>query len=172
MINLSHPSPLQTELPELTLRAITLKDSEAYLAAVLANQDHLSQFGDETAAKYQSIEDVRQSYFRTLGRKARWGMWVDETEFAGTINLTPHARGEAEVGYWVGQAYTGRHFATQAVKAVAEYGLGEYDALGIVHEDNKASKAVLLGAGFDYVGSETKNTLEDRYTVDIFRRQS
>ena len=70
------------------------------------------------------------------------------------MQLVPLEDGTWEVGYHIAEKYTGRGYATEAVKeflpVIAEQA-GTTEIYGICLEDNKASVAVLKKCGFEEV---------------------
>lgn len=69
----------------------------------------------------------------------------------------------AELGYWLGEAYWGRGVVTQAIGQVVEYGFAHFDLLRIYARpfgNNLASQRVLTKAGF---------TLEARIHQNLFK---
>ena len=61
----------------------------------------------------------------------------------------------AEIGYWLGEPFWGRGFATLAVKAVTDYGFATFDLHRVqatVFEWNPASARVLEKAGYTFEG--------------------
>jgi [ribosomal protein S5]-alanine N-acetyltransferase len=70
----------------------------------------------------------------------------------GHVGLSP-ARGSVEIGYAVEARMHGRGIASEAVRAMAEWALGELpEVLGIVAADNVASCRVLVKVGFMSAG--------------------
>ena len=76
----------------------------------------------------------------------------------GAVTLDNIRRGPAEcatVGYWIGEAYGGRGFMTEALQAVTEFAFGEL-SLGRLEAgclpENGASRKVLERCGFKYEG--------------------
>jgi len=60
-------------------------------------------------------------------------------------------RKSAEIGYWLGVEFWGQGYATEAVRAVAEWGLGEWGLVRIqagVFGENPRSQRVLEKSGF------------------------
>lgn len=155
---------IPTENPNVTLRQLaTEADDTAYFEAVDANRDHLSQFGDETAAKYQTVEDVRESRMHA-GNKLRLGIW-DQDTFVGFIRLVPQGS-RAEIGYWLDGRHTGHGYATIATRALAGYGLERFPRLHAdVIKGNEASAQVLTRAGFAQQESEA-----DRWIFSMERK--
>ena len=68
--------------------------------------------------------------------------------------MVPLDGGEWEIGYHIAKQYTGRGYATEAVKAflpAAAEAVGAREVLGICLRENGASKQVLLKSGFEPV---------------------
>lgn len=77
-------------------------------------------------------------------------------EVIGHVGLSA-ARGSVEIGYAVAERLHGRAIATEAVSAVAAWGLAEFhlpELLGIVATANVASCRVLEKSGFVYTGDQ------------------
>ncbi|AUY51220.1 GNAT family N-acetyltransferase [Streptomyces sp. CB01881] len=79
----------------------------------------------------------------------------DDGTLLGRVNLVDAERGEAELGYRIGEQAAGRGVATAAVLevcrlAAAGYGLSALTAVATL--DNPASTAVLRRTGFTPVG--------------------
>lgn len=142
------PLYLETSRPSVTLRELaTEADDVAYFAAVQADPNHLRQFGDTTADKYQTLAEVTAARLNA-GDKVRMGIW-DEGTFVGTVNLRPDSKGGAELGYWTHPDYVGRGYATLGAQALAAYGAEHFETVyAKVVEGNDASTHVLESAGF------------------------
>jgi ribosomal-protein-alanine N-acetyltransferase len=90
-------------------------------------------------------------------------------DLIGHVGLSP-AEGEVEIGYAIEEKSQGRGYATQAVAAMAGWGLARFGLsriLGIVSADNAASCRVLEKAGFHLV-REAEGNLHGR--VGLVRR--
>lgn len=69
--------------------------------------------------------------------------------------LTDVHRLTVEIGYWLGEPFWGRGFATIALRAVSEYAFATFDLRRIqatVYEWNPASARVLEKAGYEFEG--------------------
>ncbi|MGE5800096.1 MAG: GNAT family N-acetyltransferase [Syntrophaceae bacterium] len=78
-------------------------------------------------------------------------------------------RRSAEIGIWLGEAYWGRGIATEAVRALTEYGLTQFDLCRIfagVFEWNPASMRLLEKAGYSLEGCLRKSVTKDGQTID------
>jgi RimJ/RimL family protein N-acetyltransferase len=82
----------------------------------------------------------------------------------GAINLRlelPHQRGE--LGYWIGEPYWGRGYATEAVSALIRYG---FDTVGLNRiyarhlARNPASGRVMAKAGMQREGAQRQHVLK------------
>jgi RimJ/RimL family protein N-acetyltransferase len=85
------------------------------------------------------------------------------SELIGHVGLSP-LTGEVEVGCAIEQRFQSRGFATEAIKALSEWGMlrfGLAHVLGIVATDNIASCRVLERAGFHFV-DESMRSLHGR----------
>ena len=89
----------------------------------------------------------------------------DEIDFAyvienegihvGGIGLHKKFEHSAEVGYWIGEEYWGKGFATAALDKILYMGFNELKLTRIhahVFEGNTGSEKVLLKCGFEYEG--------------------
>lgn len=82
-----------------------------------------------------------------------FGIYKDDT-FVGCCNLIPQHdvyRINAEIGYWIGEPYWRKGYATEAVKLLVNYAFKELDLLRVyayIFEYNGASMQVLEKAGF------------------------
>jgi RimJ/RimL family protein N-acetyltransferase len=91
---------------------------------------------------------------------------------AGAIGLVLRDdvfRRSVEIGYWLGQEYWGRGIATEAVRAVTDYALANFDVCRVyagVFEWNPASMRVLEKAGFKLEGRLRKAVTKDGQTID------
>lgn len=66
--------------------------------------------------------------------------------------------GEAELGYWIGEPYWGRGYATEAATAVIDHAFDARDVprlMGRCRTGNPASQRVLEKCGFTYRGPGT-----------------
>ncbi len=155
---------LRIDSPRLTLVAATLRHLEAELTGPLSLGALL---GAEVSASWPPGEYDRnaQEYFQ--GRLAAaspadagWFGWYAITAHEPFTSPTlvaaagflgpPDADGTAEIGYSVLPEVTGRGFATEAVRALGTWAIGNGAARVIAHTTraNQASIAVLARCGF------------------------
>ncbi len=82
---------------------------------------------------------------------------IDEHELVGTVGLTllPSCD-HAELGYWLGRAYWGRGYATEAARAVVQVGFERLDlnrVYAVSFAGNSASERVMQKLGMSYEGT-------------------
>lgn len=146
---------------EIVLRQFTLGDSEEIFQLIDRNRGHLSQFGDDTAQKYPTLESVRGSIERPKNpKRLRFGIRNKEGILAGSINLTPDEDNpeRAEIGYYLVAEFQGKGYVTRAVETLTDYGfdhLGYKAIYGVVNKDNIRFARVLRDTGYR-ISDQTK----------------
>ncbi len=150
----------------VTLRLFTPEDARAVF--VLSQQPGMREwlpdqvYADEAGA-LATMDALIASYAVADPRRAPLVLAVCRSELVGHVGLSA-ARGAVEIGYAIDDAHRGKGLATDAVRAMADWGLRTF-ALphidGIVAADNVASCRVLERAGFDLV-QETARPLHGK----------
>ena len=78
-------------------------------------------------------------------------------ELVGSVAINPHEEHRrAELGYWFALSHWGRGYATEAVRAIVDYGFRTLELNRVhaeCHGDNPASRRVLEKVGMTYEGS-------------------
>jgi RimJ/RimL family protein N-acetyltransferase len=147
---------IYTESPDVLLREfLSDEDDATFFQAVNENREHLSQLGDATSRRFQTVEDVRRSRLRH-GTLIRLGIWHTNGQLLGAITATPYKNKHGvEIGYWLRASAVGNGYATIAVQAFTSYLRSKFGRVfAEVHIENTKSKNVLLRAG--YVSTEIK----------------
>ena len=75
----------------------------------------------------------------------------------------------AEMGYWIGEPYWGRGFATRAAQAASEWAFQEYKltrVFAMVFSHNRASARVLEKAGFQFEGLLQRSAIKNGVVLD------
>ncbi len=62
----NNPIEIASSDGEVVLRQFTLEDAEEIFKLIDGNREHLSQFGDDTAGKYPTLDSVRESLQKKL----------------------------------------------------------------------------------------------------------
>lgn len=107
-------------------------------------------------------EEVAHSFAISMGGQAIGGIGVHPFDDVH--------RKSAELGYWLGPAYWGQGFATEAVQVIVKYG---FELLGLeriqagVYAWNEASSRVLVKSGFDLEGCMRRHAYKDGKFVDV-----
>lgn len=144
---------LETE--RLILRRLTPADAEA-LYRIYHEPDVLKYFAHGPP---ESIEAERAGIIRHLGHYDRYGfgLWAtvlrDSGEMIGRCGLlAQHVDGvdEVEVAYLLSPRFWGRKLASEAARAIRDYGFQTLELsrlISIIHAQNLASKRVAVAMG-------------------------
>ena len=148
---LANSPALKTE--RLTLRGLTSDD--AVDIGALANDWDIARRMTRLPHPY-GIEDAR-FYLREIApNEVALGITYDGRALLGIAGLVPHATDEtAELGYWLGRPHWGKGIATEAARAIVEYGFEELRLPALTSGcfvDNVPSWQVLTKLGFVEVG--------------------
>lgn len=139
---------------QLFLAPYTLEDAQDIFGLIDRNREHLSQFDDDTARKYPTLDSVIASISNPVNfGRHRLGIRESSGVLVGAINLTRTVRSRrtAEIGYYVGSEFGGRGIGTNAVQTLSAYSfahLGFSSLYGDVVEQNLISQRVLQKAGY------------------------
>jgi len=164
--------PLQTE--RLTLRAYTLADVPALVA--LAGDRDVAATTLRIPHPY-SESDGREFVASTEEDQARGtGLHLaivlrDSSLLCGGVGFrieSEHRR--AELGYWIGVPNWGNGYATEAARALVQYGfetLGLHRIFACHFARNSASARVLLKVGMRHEGSQRAHLLKWGEFIDL-----
>ena len=154
------------ETPRLTLRYLTLEDTEA-LAAIYADPIVMKFFSGTRSRQVtkQKIKKMIQSY-----TKQDIGLWATiykpDNKFIGRCGLLSQIIDECselEIAYMLAREYWNRGLATEAAGAIRDYGfekIGCSRLISLIDQNNIASQKVALKTGLTYekdVEMEGKN---------------
>lgn len=133
----------------LELGPISERDLPALAAA--ANDESVARNLARLPHPY-TAEDARY-FFETVCREETvWRVTAPSGEFAGVIGLRlDEPGGHPELGYWLGRAFWGRGYATEAARLVVDFAFRDLAAAKIVSgffDWNAASRHVLEKIGF------------------------
>ncbi|MEV6636791.1 GNAT family N-acetyltransferase [Actinoplanes sp. NPDC051470] len=138
----------------MKLQPLTAEHADAVLAFETRNRAYFATSipdrGDDYFAAYPDRHAALLA-MQDAGTDRFHVMVTDDGTVAARVNLVHIEDGEAEIGYRVGQEFTGRGVATRSVRAACDlartaYGLTRLHA--VVTTDNPASRTVLLRNGF------------------------
>jgi ribosomal-protein-alanine N-acetyltransferase len=109
------------------------------------------------------IAKCREPGTPTLGPYVLGVCLTSSSELIGHVGLSP-LNDQVEVGFAIEHRFQGRGFATEAIKAMSEWGLHRFglaQVLGIAASENIASCRVLERAGFAFL-DESMRSLHGR----------
>jgi len=154
------PGPSGTPVLEtgrLLLRAPKLDDAK--VIARLANNRKIAEmtaliphpYGvDDAKAWIESLAEEGGGWTFAVTAKAEGGALI------GACGYGRRHDDEPEIGYWIGEPYWGRGYATEAVRAVIDhlFSVTELDALSAgCRVTNLASRRVIEKCGFQWTGA-------------------
>jgi RimJ/RimL family protein N-acetyltransferase len=158
----------------LILRAPREQDAEAI--ATLADNRHIADMLARMPHPY-SIGHARAFIHMEQQRRAGVGYaitLIGTGTLIGCAGLNLTERG-LELGYWIGEPYWNRGFATEAAHALVDLAFRETEA-GVLHAAcrviNPASRRVIHKCGFQYAGQGMMNSISagqvpiERYRLD------
>ncbi|MGF1568151.1 MAG: GNAT family N-acetyltransferase [Nodosilinea sp.] len=106
----------------------------------------------------------QQPQRRAEGKAVNFAIALPNHTLCGSIGLGLNsAQNLAELGYWVGQPYRGQGYATEAARAVIDFGFGTLglNRINATHfSDNPASGRVMEKLGLVYEGGRRRHTLK------------
>lgn len=154
-------NPRDVDIPEL----VQLADNR-HVAQMLARMPH--PYGEAEARAFIAMSQKKQpgvSFALTL---------ADGGTFIGCAGLNVKDRG-LELGYWIGEPYWKRGFATEAAHALVDLAFRE-TRIPVLHVSvrviNPASRRVIHKCGFQYAGQGMMNSIVagqvpiERYRLD------
>jgi [ribosomal protein S5]-alanine N-acetyltransferase len=115
---------------------------------------------------------IRQKHSREeAGLEHQWAITRPNGEFMGSIGIaTRPETSTGHIGYWIGHDHWNRGYATEAARAVMEYGFG---ALGLARIEamcfpgNPASARVLEKAGLVFEERREAHIIKDGQPRDV-----
>ncbi len=144
----------------IVLRQFSLADVDDVFALIDASREHLSQYGDVTAGKYQTSENVAESMRSPKNpQRLRFAIRAEDDKYVGSINLTPDEGNptSGEIGIYLGAETTDHGYATEATTTLSDYAftdLGYELVYALVHPDNAPSARVLERAVYTHERDE------------------
>lgn len=169
------PPPTLAETPRLRIRQLGAEDLPA-LKRIYGDVEAMRWIGDGEALAEADAERWIEVTLANYTKRG-YGMSVierlsDERRlgFCGLVH--PGGQAEVEIKYALDRDAWGQGFATEAVRAMLEYGLREHgirSCIATVAPENAASHRVLEKAGFQR--AETRVNEDDSITL-VFRHET
>ena len=163
------------ETQDLRLRAYKLSDAKQLQQKIGIKQVSMYM----THIPYPYLDGMAEEYIKSLdqglasGSKLNYAIVDKHTDgLLGAVGFTIFTNDKrAELGYWVAQDAWGRGYATQAVKALVDYGFTEL-GLNKIHADyyakNPASGRVMQKVGMQQEGCLRQHYYKDGQFHDMF----
>lgn len=175
------PLPAFPDCPVLVTSLLVLRpphEDDVDAIALLADNPAIATMVSRMPSPYGHADAV--AFLRKCGTRTSGNCIYAITEaetgaFAGCCGIeTETETGMTEIGYWIGEPYWGRGYATEAVHALVDMAFSTRD---IAHIDarcrvtNNASRRVLQKSGFQFQGSGMGHimALSASVAVDRFR---
>ncbi len=147
------------ETERLTLRQTKLRDAAAF--SKLVSDFDIARMTGSIAYPYPLLSaEFKIMTFHAAKRRGLAHPYAitltDEDEMIGVADLFKRSADELwEIGYWIGQAFWGNGFMTEACRALlaeANATMGAEDRIAGVFTDNPGSARVLEKLGFEKSG--------------------
>ncbi len=154
-VRLPHRVILKSEADSVELKQFVPEDAEEMFRLIDFDRKHLSQFEDDTARKYQTVEDARDSIIYPRSPcKFRFGIW-DKSVMVGSVNLTMLSLDHAESGSWIGKAHFGNNYTFRARQLLTDFGFNQLHINKIISKiavGSIASRKSVEKSGYSYIG--------------------
>ena len=154
--------PTVIRTARLQLRVLGTADADSVIAAM--NNWAVAQWVSAPPYPYREqdfdffLNLVREDH--ATDRPSRFGLADRESNaLIGTIGIEPKGDNSGELGYWIGQPFWGRGYASEAAAALVQYArerLPFRRLTAVTDPENGASHRVLLKAGFACTGKQAR----------------
>jgi ribosomal-protein-alanine N-acetyltransferase len=163
--------PPTIETPRLTLRSFTEDDFEPYFDAVLSQRSVMRWLSGTGEPRTREESVLTWARLLSPDRDPRDRFWalVDRArgDLLGHAVLQRLDKGDLiEVGYALGERWWGAGIATEASRAVVDFGFATTDLdmiVGVARPENAASRRVLEKTGLTYCGARHYYGLDVAY---------
>lgn len=149
------------ETERLILRRFEYEDSISMLRNWVADDEVQWGYGEPSYKTEEQVHELLTKYISSYDNEHyyRWAIVEkDSNECIGQIAyyLFNAKNNWAEIEYCIGTSFQGRGYATEATKAVIEYGFEKINLHRVqicCREVNEASRSVILKCGLTYEGT-------------------
>ena len=166
-INLCGTQDIETD--RLLIRSFMYEDADSMMRNWISDEYIQGMYGEPAYKTKEEVTKLLGTFIRNYqsGCHFRWGIFEKASgECIGQTAyfLVDTGNNFAEIEYCIGKAFQGKGYATEACKAVIDYG---FDKIGLnkvqicVRPANVASNKVIDKCGFTYEG-----TLRDYFLID------
>ena len=166
---LTHIGTDTIETERLILRKFKISDDEAMLKYWIADEKIQSLYSEPVYTTKAEVDELLEKYINSYQKNDyyRWAIIEKNSgECIGQIAyfLVDSKNNFAEIEYCIGSDFQCKGYATEATKAVIQYGLDKINLHKVqicTKTINKPSKRVIEKCGFTYEG-----TLRDYFYMD------
>ena len=157
---LNHQGTEIIETERLLLRKFKYRDTENMLKYWISDPAVQHMYSEPVYSTKDEVKELLEKYIKNYEKEDyyRWAI-IDRKENVciGQIAffLVDNKNHFAEIEYCVGRDFQGKGLATEAARALLNFGFGKvnFHRIQICHkEHNLASKAVILKCGFNFEG--------------------
>ncbi len=167
--------PILLELPDqlvgerVVLRPWRESDAAAFYALIVASREHIQRWLP-WPEQYHSVDDARAFLRRQAGlwmlrENFTFGIFDASETLLGSVGLHPQNPQipSFEIGYWLGAAFEGKGYMTEAVNLVTRLAFEVLEAKRVYircDAANERSAKVARRCGFVYEGTHRSDHLE------------
>ncbi|MGI1820566.1 GNAT family N-acetyltransferase [Exiguobacterium sp. TRN 1102] len=137
----------------ITLKSLSIDDQSALHLFECENRSYFERFVPSRGDTYYDSQGFNHALDRLLteqieGKGRYYLIWNNDT-IIGRMNVHSSRDGVGEVGYRIGEDYSGRGYATSALRQLLALHLPEYvELIAETLTNHHASRRVLMRAGF------------------------
>lgn len=137
----------------IKLKSLSIDDRSALYSFECENRSYFERFVPSRGDIYYEPQGFSHALDRLLteqieGTGRYYLIWQNDT-IVGRMNVHSIRDGVGEVGYRIGEEYSGRGYATSALRQLLAFHLPEYvELIAETITDHYASQRVLMRAGF------------------------
>ena len=159
---------LSTRKAALSLQQLEGKDAPTIYQLVQDSSAHLTRLGDYTDLVAMTCEDLANQFSDGTSQQ-QFGLVLKETKLIGVVSLIQYGNSIFGLGYWIGEAYSGFGYMTEAVRAGIDFAVREKSATELwagIRHDNEASIKLVKRLGFE-LAREQESHLSFRMSVSV-----
>ena len=118
---------LKTDIRNLNIKLLATQDAESIFTLVQNNKLHLTQNGYYQDLIDRNLQATRIALSEPAENEESFGAFL-QGKIIGTATLINYEPGIYGLGYWLGEAYQGHGYMTEAVRSLIDYARDRYEA--------------------------------------------